>query len=130
MTTGAFPALFFGLKTGKKQIRSSSKDARADCLNAFDRLGRRTFLQTAPDALCVLSFPLLHNPCIMTADFDGSSYLLTFYTARTLFSFINVLRGFRKWKKNMPKDSFVQEKKITIEPQLVSPTENKLEKKV
>ncbi len=125
---GTFSARVFGLTVRKRQYRFSDVklgDTEALCRIAFSRMGSSVRLETAPDAAAVMTIPWLFNPCIMTAEVKGKDVLLCFYTARTLFSFLNAIRGYRQWLKIM--DGLTLKRvDVTIEPQDVIPQEQEI----
>ena len=117
--SGSFSARLFGLKVKQRQYRlKESRDHIEELVyGAFLHMGRAVYLKTAPDAMAVLCYPLLHNPCVMTAEFAKHDVLICFYTARTLRAPINALRGFRRWKKQMTVD--MEETKVSIPCQVL-----------
>ena len=116
---GSLSARLFGLKVRRRQFRLKESKSRVEELvyGAFLHMGRAVYLKSAPDAMAVLCYPLLHNPCVMTAEFAEHDVLICFYTARTLRAPINALRRFREWKKRMAAD--MTETKVSIPCQIL-----------
>lgn len=101
---GTTSARLFGLSVRKRQYRLGNirlAEVQPLCLTAFQKMGRSVRLLTAPDALGVLVFSWLFNPCVLTAETAGKDVLICFYAARTPFAFLNARRAFRKWEKQL-----------------------------
>lgn len=105
--SGAVSARFLGITEKKLFFKShlSEKELAEACKKAFADMGRAVELKTVPDVIAVLVFRVLFNPCIITAKVDGNKLLLTFYTARTLFSFFNARVSIAQFLKKMPAES-------------------------
>ena len=121
--SGSFTSRFLGLTTVKRQYKFNVEqpEAREMCKKAFSDMGRRVELVTAPDAAAVVYYPHLHNPFVLTADFEGRQLLLQYYTARTIPSVLFGRLYLSKWEKLIPPDVFERTEMVTVKPQLVVP---------
>ena len=127
--SGSLSARLFGLTVKKRQFRFRlpKKDRVPAIQKAFFDMGRAVKLKTAPDALAVLCYPLLHNPCVMTAEFEKDDVLLCFYAARTLRSPLNALLRFSAFQKRMPENAISKEK-VSMECQVIDEKSQKEDK--
>ena len=111
--SGSLSARLFGLKVKKRTYRTAVREAAlADAVaHAFAEMGREVRLAEAPGALAVLCYPLLHNPCLLTAELTDKAdeLLVTFYAARTLRAPLNAAGRFAEWKKKLPEGTLVEE---------------------
>ena len=122
--SGAPSVRILGLASRRKQFRLKIKTAqvRQTCEKAFSEMGVKLKLRSVPDAIAILRFPLLQNPCVMTAEIRGSNVLVCFYSAKTVMAFLNASTSYSKWKKKMPPDT-VTEVDADIVEQIVEPAE-------
>lgn len=110
MYAGTAAARVFGIVERKRTYRFRAKIAEvpALCEKAFTEMGQLAYLRTVPDALGVMLYPPLQNPCLMTVELRGSGQNkgreveLTFYAARTPLCLWNAHRRFRSWEKKLP----------------------------
>ncbi len=114
--SGSFSARVLGIAVIKRQYKAdfSASELPERCRKAFADMGRRVSLKTEPEgADAVLVFRFLFNPCLITAQFEGSRVLLTFYAARSIAVLLNACFNFSRWLKKMP-DGKMKREDITI----------------
>lgn len=102
--TGSASARVFGIFSRTRTYRLKEKTAlvRETCAKTFMQMGRRASVEEDPEELTVLCFPVLHNPCLLSAHVDGNTVTLDFCAARTIRAFLNARRAFRQWEKLLP----------------------------
>ncbi len=124
MYAGTLAARVNGLTEKRRQYRLKLRnyEVRPAVEKALEKVGKPAALRTAPDAMCALCFPILHNPCFLTAEYNGRDVLVCFYTARTLFSFLNAARGFAALERKLGKENLTRVK-VTEEPKVTEPEE-------
>lgn len=130
---GLYASHLFGLTVHRKQYRVKLKSAdgkertpsqealRGIVEASFLPMGRPAALRSAPDAAAVMTYPLLFNPCLLTAEFAaGGQMLVCFYTARTPLSRLNVRRSCAGWLKKLPADVVpAEETPVTLKEQIL-----------
>lgn len=113
--SGSFSARVLGIAVIKRQYKAdfSASELPEKCRKAFADMGRRVSLKCEPESDAVLVFRFLFNPCLITARFEGSRVLLTFYAARSIGVLLNARFNFSKWLKKMP-DGKMKREDVTI----------------
>lgn len=114
--SGSFSARVLGIAVIKRQYKAdfSASELPEKCRKAFADMGRKVSLNTEPEVTdAVLVFRFLFNPCLITARFEGSRVLLTFYAARSIGVLLNARFNFSKWLKKMP-DGKMKREDVTI----------------
>lgn len=119
---GTTSARLFGLSVKKRQYRFKEiklAEVQPVCAETMSKMGRSVRLLTAPDAIGVMVFSWLFNPCVITTETAGKDVLLCFYAARTPFAFLNARRVFRKWEKLLG-DQKSERTDVTMTPAVVT----------
>ena len=118
---GSDNARFLGLHIVKHQyrIKNNIPTAHETCIKAFNTVGGRAHLYTAPDALTVLCHLLWFNPLVLTLEAQDDQLLLCVYTARSLTAAWGVKLLLKRLNKAMPKN--LEEVEVTMTPQCIEP---------
>lgn len=117
MYAGTLNARLFGLTVRKRRYRTEGlklDEIPTVCEKAMYLLGMPAYVRNLPEEAAVLMFPPMRKPGLLTAAIAGEGknkgreLILTFYSARTLFSLLNAANRFRAWEKRMPEGSVVR----------------------
>ena len=119
--SGSDNARLLGLRVVKHQyrIKNNIPTAHETCMKAFNTVGARVHLYTAPDALAVLCHLLWFNPLVLTLEAQDDQLLLCVYTARSLTAAWGVKLLRKRLDKGMPKN--LEEVEVTMTPQCIEP---------
>ena len=119
--SGSDSARLLGLHIVKHQykIKNNISTAHETCIKAFNTVGARVHLYTAPDALTVLCHLLWFNPLVLTLEAQDDQLLLCVYTARSLTAAWGVKLLRKRLDKGMPKN--LEEVEVTMTPQCIEP---------
>lgn len=107
--SGTLSSRVFGLssRTRTYRIKLDAGQTAGQCLYAFSIIGRLLLLNTSPDTMNMLSVPSMRNPSVMVAALKGSDLIVTTYTARTPFAFLNARVNFSRFEKLMTDEVLV-----------------------
>lgn len=119
--SGSDSARLLGLHIVKHQyrIKNNIPTTHETCIKAFNTVGARVHLYTAPDALTVLCHLLWFNPLVLTLEAQDDQLLLCVYTARSLTAAWGVKLLLKRLNKAMPKN--LGEVEVTMTPQCIEP---------
>lgn len=114
----------FGLKTVTRQYHSEADGGRITkvCVTALRKLGRRTYLSSAPDAYVTFKTGAFWNPFILTAEIDGPDMLVVFYTAKAIFARLHAKRILKKFEKYCA-ELELENREITMIPEIDEPVQ-------
>ena len=99
INNGLISSYIFGVTSYKKKFRSVSEGKKLSEIseNALRKMGLLIKLKNAPDIFGIYSSRTMHNPFIITAEYEGEEVTMTFYTARTIMARINAWSAFGNW---------------------------------
>ena len=90
--------LGMGVRSRTYQVRGEAQETQDICVRNMLLRGQQIILQSSPNTLAVLHFPITANPSVLTLDDVGDQYLLRVYTARSPLAWRYAARIFEKWE--------------------------------
>ena len=90
--------LGMGVRSRTYNVRGETQETQDICVRNMLLRGQQIILQSAPNTLAILHFPIAANPSVLTLDDVGDQYLLRIYTARSPLAWRYAARIFEKWE--------------------------------
>ena len=90
--------LGMGVRSRTYQVRGDAQETQNICVQNMLLRGQQIILQSSPNTLAILHFPITANPSVLTLDDAGDQYLFRVYTARSPFAWRYAARIFEKWE--------------------------------
>ena len=105
---GAFMTRFLGIRKKRRvfEIKSEAPDIATE--TALASLGRLAMLESVPEEQACLYVPLVSNPYLLTADVEGNTVTLSFYTGRAFFAFLRANNVFFKFFRAFPEGTVTE----------------------
>ena len=105
MFNGGDKVKIFGISQMMRQYQSDSVDAAVYAAKSiFSKLGRSIRFQSEPELKACFLQNYLGNPVVLTLEETDEGVCVVAYTARTIFSGINLYHAFQTFEKHLPED--------------------------
>ena len=90
--------LGMGVRSRTYKVRGDAQETQNICVRNMLLRGQQIILQSSPNTLAILHFPITANPSVLTLDDVGDQYLFRVYTAHSLFAWRYAAKIFEKWE--------------------------------